>query len=196
MKLYRPATVAVGVLFVLLGGLTRLLEPDSVYEDRTRVITKGAIGEDVKFFDSTVTVTRMQFAKSFAEDDDGSSQVDTEGTFVAVEYDAVRGTKDPGNNSVTLTADDGSVYEPVTEIIASGITFTEPGFARADTLVFEVNPSDVVGLTFTVHPTSFFNVLNQDLAIDLGVPDEEVAKRSIEQAEAQYVIRDSVIRVA
>lgn len=196
MKLYRPATVAVGVLFVLLGGLTRLLEPDSLYEDRTRVITKGAIGEDVKFFDSTVTVTRMQFAKSFAEDEDDSPQVDTEGTFVAIEYDAVRGTKDPGNNSVTLTADDGSVYEPVTEVIASGINFTEPGFARADTLVFEVNPSDVVGLTFNVHPTSFFNVLNQDLAIDLGVPDEEVAKRSVEQAQDQYVIPDSVIRVA
>ena len=30
MKLYRPATVLVGVLFVLLGGLTRLADPDQV----------------------------------------------------------------------------------------------------------------------------------------------------------------------
>jgi hypothetical protein len=196
MKLYRPVTVAIGVLFVLLGGLTRLLDPESVYEDRTRIITKGAIGEEVTYFDSTVTVTRMRFAKSFAEEEDDSPQVDTDGTFVAVEYDAVRGTKDPGNNSVTLTADDGSVYEPVSEIIESGINFTEPGFARSGALVFEVNPGDAVGLTFNVHPTAFFNTLNQDLAIDLGVPDEEVAKRSIEQAEDQYVIPRSVIRVA
>ncbi|ONI67800.1 hypothetical protein BWI15_32470 [Kribbella sp. ALI-6-A] len=196
MKLYRPVTVAVGVLFVLLGGLTRLLQPDSVYEDPTRIITRGAIGEDVRYFDSTVTVTRMRFAKSFAENKDDSPRVDTEGVFVAVEYDAVRGTKNPGNNDVTLTADDGSVYKPVTEIIEASITFAEPGFARSGALVFEVNPSDVVGLTLDVHTTSFFNVLNQDLAIDLGVPDEEIAQRSIEQAEDQYVIPDSVTRVA
>jgi hypothetical protein len=197
MKLYRPVTIAVGVLFVLLGGLTRLLDPSSVYEDRTRIITKGAIGEDVKLFDSTVTVTRMRFAKSFAEGDDGSPRVNTEGVFVAVEYDAVRGTKDPGTNSATLTADDGSVYAPVSEIIESGINFTEPGFARSGALVFEVNPSDVVGLTFELSPYGqLFNTLNRELAIDLGVPDEEIAERSIEQAEDQYVIPDSVIRVA
>ncbi|GAA1539814.1 hypothetical protein [Kribbella lupini] len=197
MKLYRPITIAVGVLFVLLGGLTRLLDPSSVYEDRTRIITKGAIGEDVKLFDSTVTVTRMRFAKSFAEDKDDSPRVDTEGVFVAVEYDAVRGTKDPGTNSATLTADDGSVYAPVSEIIESGINFTEPGFARSGALVFEVNPSDVVGLTFELAPYGeLFNTLNQELAIDLGVPDEEIAERSIEQAEDQYVIPDSVVRVA
>jgi hypothetical protein len=197
MKLYRPVTIAVGVLFVLLGGLTRLLDPSSVYEDQTRIITKGAIGEDVKLFDSTVTVTRMRFAKSFAEGDDGSPRVNTEGVFVAVEYDAVRGTKDPGTNSATLTADDGSVYAPVSEIIESGINFTEPGFARSGALVFEVNPSDVVGLTFELSPYGqLFNTLNRELAIDLGVPDEEIAERSIEQAEDQYVIPDSVIRVA
>ena len=196
MKLYRPVTVAVGVLFVLIGGLARLLEPESVYEDPTRVITKGAIGEDVRFFDSTVTVTRLQFAKSFAEDRSDTPQVDTEGSFVAVEYDAVRGTTDPGTNDATLTADGGTVYKPVGEIIETGIRFSEPGCARSAALVFEVNPGDVVGLTLRVHPTSFFNVLNQDLAIDLGVPDEEVAKRSLEQAEDQYVIPDSVTRVA
>ncbi|MGC4936838.1 hypothetical protein [Kribbella sp. DT2] len=198
MKLYRPATVAVGVLFVLLGGLTRLLDPSEVFEDRTRIITHGAIGEDVKYYDSTVTITRLQFAKSFAEDEDDSAQVDTEGVFVAVEYDAVRGTEDAGINSITLAADGGSVYAPVTEIIANGIDFAEPGFARSGALVFEVNPSDVVGLTLKLRTsgTLLFNSLNQDLAIDLGVPDDEVAQRSIEQAQDQYVIPDSVIRVA
>jgi hypothetical protein len=197
MKLYRPVTVAVGVLFVLLGGLTRLLGPDSLYEDRTRIITHGAIGEDVRYFDSTVTVTRMRFAKSFAEDKSDSPRIDTEGVFVAVEYDAVRGTKDPGTNTVTLKADGGTVYAPVSEIIETGIDFTEPGFARSGALVFEVNPGDVVGLTLKVRTNgSFFNTLNQDLAIDLGVPDEEIAERSIEQAVDQYVIPDSVTRVA
>lgn len=196
MKLYRPATVLVGILFVLIGGLARLLEPDSVYEDSTRIITHGAIGEDVKYFDSTVTVTRMRFAKTFADNGTDDPQVTTEGVFVAVEYDAVRGTKDPGTNNATLTADDGSVYEPVAEVIEQGISFTEPGFAKSGALVFEVNPSDVVGLTLAVHTFGTFTVLTEDLAIDLGVPDEEVAERSIEQAMDQYVIPDSVTRVA
>ncbi len=196
MKLYRPATVLVGVLFVLLGGVARLLEPGSVYEDSTRIITHGAIGEDVKYFDSTVTVTRMRFAKSFAENDDDSPRVNTEGVFVAVEYDAVRGSVDPGTNNAMLEASDGSVYEPVTEVIEQGIGFTEPGFARSGALVFEVNPGDVVGLTLAVHTFGTFTVLTEDLAIDLGVPDEEVAERSIEQAADMYVIPDSVTRVA
>ncbi|MEV6284574.1 hypothetical protein [Kribbella sp. NPDC051770] len=196
MKLYRPATVLVGVAFVLLGGVARLLEPSTVYEDSTRIINQGAIGEDVKYFDSTVTVTRMRFAKTFAEDSGESKQVRTEGIFVAVEYDAVRGKTDPGTNNAMLAADDGTVYRPVTEVIEQGISFTEPGFARSGALVFEVNPSDVVGLTLQVHTFGAFTVLTEDLAIDLGVPDEEIAERSIEQAEPQYVIPDSVTRVA
>ena len=35
MKLYRPATVLVGVLFVLLGGLTRLADAGPGYDDET-----------------------------------------------------------------------------------------------------------------------------------------------------------------
>ena len=45
MKLYRTSTVLVGVLFVLLGGLTRLATPEKVYDSENREIVHGTIGE-------------------------------------------------------------------------------------------------------------------------------------------------------
>ena len=72
VKLYRPATVLVGMLFVLLGGLTRLAEPDQVYDDETnRVVVKGTIGEALDYSGSTVTVHRMKFARAYLTGDRG-----------------------------------------------------------------------------------------------------------------------------
>ena len=69
MKLYRPATVLVGVLFVLLGGLTRLATPEQVFEEQNLEVVHGTIGEPLKYGgDSTVTVTRMKFAKAVLEE--------------------------------------------------------------------------------------------------------------------------------
>ncbi|TDO54894.1 hypothetical protein EV643_101685 [Kribbella sp. VKM Ac-2527] len=196
MKLYRPATVVIGVIFVLLGGLTRLGEPEQVFDKQDRVVTSGTIGEELEYGDSKLTITRMRFVKSFQADESDDKMVQTKGIFVAIEYDAVRGGKDPGTNSVMLRADGGSVYEPVTEVIGDSVSFPEPGFAQTGAFVFEVNPADVTGLTFYLKRTQFFNSLAQDLSIDLAVPSEEIAQRSIDGAADEYVMPDETTRVA
>ncbi|ADB29139.1 hypothetical protein Kfla_0008 [Kribbella flavida DSM 17836] len=195
MRLYRPATVIVGVLFVLLGGVVRLADPDQVFDDSTRVVTEGTVGTDLKYGDSTFTITRVKFARSFVTGTDDKA-VTTEGVFVAVEYDAVRGPGKPARTETTLTADGGSVYAPVSQIIASAIDFPEPGFARTGTFVYEVNPSDLAGLTFRAKPTQLFNSLAQELAVDLGVPSEQIAERSVDNAADQYNVQKDSIRVA
>jgi hypothetical protein len=196
VKLYRPATVLVGVLFVLLGGLTRLAAPDQVYESEVRAITKGTIGEKLDYDGNQVTVTRMKFAKSYLARASADKAVETNGIYVAVEYDSVRGTKDAPPNDATLVADGGTVYRPIAESATKGIDFAEPGFAETGALVFEANPSDLSGLTLKITTTRFFTVLAQDLAVDLGVPDETIAQQLIDNAAAEYAIPENVTRVA
>jgi hypothetical protein len=196
VKLYRPATVLVGVLFVLLGGLTRLVDTDQIYEDSTRVTAHGTIGQKVQYGDSAVTVTRMRFAKTFLADEDDEKPIQTDGIFVAIEYDAYRGTDDPGSNAITLTADDGSTYETVAENTTSGITFPQPGFTESGALLFEVNTADLKGLTLKLRTVQFFTgVPARDIAIDLAVPSEDVAKQLVDKAADQYVLPDRSTRV-
>jgi hypothetical protein len=197
VKLYRPATVIVGIVFVLLGGLTRLIDTDQVYDDSSRVTVHGTIGEKVQFGDSTFTVTRMRFAKKFLEHEGDDDIIETDGIFVAIEYDAARGRVDPGSNDATLTADGGSVYTPVSQAVSDGVTFPEPGFADSGAWVFEVNPSDLKGLTLKIHTVQFFTgVPARDMAIDLAVPSDDIAKQLVEKAADQYVVPDKVTRVA
>ena len=68
--------------------------------------------------------------------------------YVALEWDTVRGIKKPDNIGATLIADGGTVYEPIGRLSDSGIDFPERGFrARPAAVVFEVNPTDLKGLT-------------------------------------------------
>jgi hypothetical protein len=198
VKLYRPATVLVGIFFVLLGGVTRLGEPDHVYDKPTKEVVHGTVGQELKYGDSTVTVLRVKFAKTFFAnaDDSGEKAVTTEGVFVAVEYDASRGPADPGSNEVSLTAGGGTEYHPVTEGISTGIMFPANGFAQSGSFVFEVNPGDLVGLTFHVTTTQFWTVLAQDLAFDLAIPSEQIAQRQVDGASKEYLMPKSVTRVA
>jgi hypothetical protein len=196
VKLYRPSTVLVGVLFVLLGGLTRLADPDQVYDDTTRQVVSGTIGQELKLGGSTVTVTRMKFAKSYLANESDAKAIETNGVFVAVEYDSVRGTDKPGTNWATLTADGGTVYKPAGGIIADGVEFAEPGFAQTGALVFEVNPADLKGLTLKIAPVQFFTVLAQDVAVDLGVPDDKIAAQLVDRATSEYLLPRPVTRVA
>ena len=197
MKLYRPATVLVGILFVLLGCLTRLIDTDQVYDDPSRVTVHGTIGEKLEYGDSNVTVTRLRFAKTFLEHEDDDKPVSTDGIFVAVEFDAARGTKDPGSNDATLTADGGTVYAPVAQSTSDDVRFPEPGFAETGSFVFEVNPSDLKGLTLKIHTVQFFTgVPAQDIAVDLAIPSDDIAKQLTEKAADQYVLPESVTRVA
>ncbi|GAB2681353.1 hypothetical protein [Kribbella swartbergensis] len=200
MKLYRPATVLVGVLFVLLGGLTRLATPEQVFEEQNLEVVHGTIGEPLKYAggDSTLAVTRMKFAKAIVEESgsDDDKPIETNGVFVALEWDTVRGVKKPNNLSARLLADGGTVYEPIGGLNDSGIDFPEPGFAKTGAVVFEVNPTDLKGLKLQVRPSMFYNVLNSYIEVDLGVPSEEVAQQLVDGAEAQYVLQKPVVRVA
>jgi hypothetical protein len=197
VKLYRPATVLVGVLFVLLGGITRLVDVDQVFDDPARVTVHGTIGEKIKFGDASLTVTRMRFFKDYLAEEDDDKPVTTDGIFVAIEYAAARGTEDPGVNSITLTTDGGTIYQSVAQNSSSGIYFPQPGFVESGALVFELNTSDVKGLTLKLHTTQFFTgVPVRDLAVDLAVPSDEIAKQLEAGAADQYVQPERLTRIA
>jgi hypothetical protein len=74
--------------------------------------------------------------------------------------------------------------------------FPANGFAQSGSFVFEVNPGDLVGLTFHVTTSQFWTVLAQDLAFDLAIPSEEIAQRLVDGASKEYLMPTSVIRVA
>lgn len=198
MKLYRPATVAVGVLFVLLGGLTRLAAPDQVFDEQNLQVVHGTIGEDLEYGGSTVTITRMKFAKTVVEEDgsDDDKPLETNGVYVALEWDTVRGIAKPQNAGATLVADGGTVYEPIGGLNDSGIDFPNAGFAKTGAVVFELNPTDLKGLKLQLRPSMLYNVLNAYVEVDLGIPSEEVAQQLVDGAEAQYVLQEPVVRVA
>lgn len=196
MKLYRPATVAVGVLFVLVGGLTRLAAPDQVYDEDNRTITHGTVGQTLQFGGSDVTITRSTFVKTYRSRESDDTPAETNGIFVAIEYDTVRRTPEPPSNNATLIADGGTVYSPVSDAYGDRIDFAEPGFGRTGALVFEVNPDDLAGLTLKVATFQFFTVLAQNLEIDLGIPDESIAQQEIDKAGAEYLVPEETTRVA
>jgi hypothetical protein len=196
MKLYRPATILVGIMFVLLGGLTRLGEPDHVYEEANRDIVRGTIGQPLPYNGSTVTVDRVKFAHAYLSGDSDEKAVETTGIYVAVEYDTVRGTQEPLSPSPQLLTDEGTVYAPIGDTNGDHLDFAEPGFGVNGVLVFEVNPADVKGLTLKIRSTPLYTVLTRDVAVDLGVPDETVAQRMIDAAAPEYLIPRAVKRVA
>lgn len=196
MKLYRPATVLVGILFVLLGGLTRLAEPDQVYDESNRVVTKGTIGETLPYYGSTVTVHRMKFARAYLTGSGDDKAVPSSGIYVAIEYSTERGTEKNPNPSPDLITDAGTVYQPIGETWGGNIDFDAPGFGVDGAIVFEVNPADVKGLTLRVRTTLFYNVLMKDLAFDLGVPDDKAAKQLIDTATPEFLIPHGTKRVA
>ncbi|GAA1567775.1 hypothetical protein GCM10009804_25400 [Kribbella hippodromi] len=200
MKLYRPATILVGVVFVLVGGLTRLATPDQVYDEQNIKVVGGTIGQALDYAGSgsTMKVTRIKFARSVidstASDDD--KPLETNGIYLAIEWDAVRGAKKPDGITPTLIADGGSVYEPVQGVSSSGMDFPDAGFAKSGTLVFEVNPADMKGLTLKLRSLMIFNVYNSNIQVDLGIPTEAIAQKMVDTAAPEYVVEKSVTRVA
>lgn len=198
MKIYRPATVLVGALFVLLGGLTRIATPHEVYDGNANLVdAHGTIGTKVKYYDSTVEITRMKLAKSIlkADADDDDKPIETNGVYVALEWDTVRGTRKPDGLTETLVADGGTVYTAVGGDLAGSIDFGAPGFGKTGALVFEVNPADVKGLELRLVPMMIYNVLWPIVTVDLGIPSEDIAQQLVDGAEAQYAVQGNVDRV-
>lgn len=201
MKLYRPATILVGLLFVLLGGVIRLASSDNIYHDTPNLaIASGQIGQSLEYAGSgsTFKVVRVKFARKIlsAKASSDDKPTDTNGIYVAVEWDAVRGVKKPDGFTPTLTTDGGSVYEAVSDPSDSGIDFPDAGFARTGAIVFEANPADLKGLTLRLKPTMLFNVYNSEIRVDLGIPTEAIAQQMVDTADDQYVVNDAVTRVA
>ncbi|MFC6157996.1 hypothetical protein [Kribbella jiaozuonensis] len=200
MKLYRPATILVGVVFVLLGGVTRLAAPDQVYDEQNIKVIHGTIGQALDYTGSgsTMKVTRIKFARSVIDssESDDKKALETNGIYLAIEWDAVRGAKKPDNINATLLADGGSVYEPVEGLSNSGIDFPDAGFAKTGTVVFELNPADITNLTLRLKPTMIFNYYNSDIEVDLGVPTDAIAQQMVDTAAPQYIVGTAVTRVA
>jgi hypothetical protein len=200
VKLYRPATILVGVLFVLLGGVTRLAAPDQVYDEQNIKVIHGTIGQALDYAGSgsTMKVTRIKFARSVIDssESDDKKALETNGIYLAIEWDAVRGAKKPDNINATLLADGGSVYEPVEGLSNSGIDFPDAGFAKTGTVVFELNPADITNLTLRLKPTMIFNYYNSDIEVDLGVPTDAIAQQMVDTAAPQYIVGNAVARVA
>ncbi|WP_432884777.1 hypothetical protein ACQPYH_00040 [Kribbella sp. CA-245084] len=199
MKLYRPATILVGVLFVLLGGVTRLAAPDQVYDEQNIKVVRGTIGQALDYTGSgsTMKITRIKFARAVIDSSDTDKKpLETNGIYVAIEWDAVRGAKKPDNINATLMADGGSVYEPVEGLSNSGIDFPDAGFAKTGTVVFELNPADITNLTLRLKPTMIFNYYNSDIEVDLGIPTDAIAQQMIDTAAPQYIVGNTVTRVA
>jgi hypothetical protein len=201
VKLYRPATILVGVVFVLLGGIARLADPDEVYApDPNLKVVSGTLGSPLEFAGSgsTFEATRVAFARKIIDADatDDDKPIESNGVFVAIEWDTVRGPKDPGGFDPTLITDGDSIYTEVSDPTGSGIDFPDPGFASTGVIVFEVNPADLKGLTLRLRPTMLWNVYNAEVRVDLGIPTEEIAQKMVEDADDQYVVDDAVTRVA
>jgi len=199
VKLYRPGTILVGVLFVLLGGVTRLAAPDQVYDEQNIKVVRGTIGQALDYTGSgsTMKITRIKFTRAVIDSTDSDKKpLETNGIYLAIEWDAVRGAKKPDNINATLLADGGSVYEPVEGLSNSGIDFPDAGFAKTGTVVFELNPADMTGLTLKLHPTMVFNYYNSDIEVDLGIPTDAIAQQMVDTAAPQYIVEKSVTRVA
>lgn len=200
MKLYRPATILVGILFVLLGGLTRLATPEHVYDQQNIKVEHGTIGEALDYTGSgsTVKVTRIKFARAVLDSSasEGQKPIDTNGIYVAIEWDTVRGDRKPDGIEATLLADGGSVYQPVEGLNNSNLDFPNAGYARIGTIVFEVNPTDMKNLTLRLHSMMLFNTYNSEIQVNLGIPTEAIAQQMIDTAAPQYVVENAITRVA
>lgn len=199
MKLYRPVTILVGVVLVIVAGLVRLGEPDQVYEQSNRYTKHGKVGKPLTGIDFTLTVNRVRFARAVDPDPDSDAEeedrpVKTNGIYVTVEYE-VEGRHRAGSaGDPTLKADGGSVYEPSSLVISNNLNIPEPGFIETSTLVFEANPEDLAGLTLWVKPVVFLTVTTEDYAIDLGIKNAATARELMDKAEAVFPITDGTKR--
>jgi hypothetical protein len=197
MKLYRPVTVVVGVLFVVAGGLLRLIDPVGLYDEPTRETERAVIGQRIAVGESAVEVERIRFARTvLASEEAGEEPRPTDGVFLAVELDAIRGAGARPSLEATLRSAEGTVYRPLEQLITTAVDFPDPGFVRSSAFVFEVNPTDLAGLSLMLRPSSLYTVLVTDYAVDLGLPDDKTAAEQVSRSAQTYLLTKPVTRVA
>jgi hypothetical protein len=204
MRLYRPLTVVVGIVLVILGGLVRLAEPDQVMDDVTRYATRGTVGEPLVDQDFTLTVTWVKLAESVDpkpdDDDDTANEADrpiaTDGIFVTVEYQIEGRHKKGSAGGATLKTDEGTEYKPINKIIRTQMNIPPPGFVESSSLVFEANPDDLAGLTLWMKELRAIDSLTEDYAVDLAIPDQRVADEMVDSAERSYPLSEPTMRAA
>ena len=188
MKIYRPITVAVGVVLVLLAGLVRLGDPERALEDQTRTVKQARIGEQLTGDDFTLEVHRLRFAREYAYENKLSDDrpVTTDGVFAILEY-SVTGRSQKGSiGTTTLRSNSGVTYEPHDLNPRTSLYIPEPGFTETYYMIFEVNPDDIAGLTLRLERIQMFTVLATDYHVDLGIPDTEAGHELADQAAELY----------
>jgi hypothetical protein len=204
VKIYRPSTILVGVLLVITAGLVRLALPEQVMEDKTRYAVRGTVGQPVHGKDFTLTVTRVKLARTIdpepddvdSEADDEDKPMETNGTFVTVEYDIVGRRQKGGAGSATLKTDEDTEYVPIPSIIRSSVGVPAPGFVESSFLVFEANPDDLAGLTMWLKELRGITTTAEDYAVDLGIPNQAVADEMVRNAEQTYPLKEPTTRAA
>jgi hypothetical protein len=201
VKIYRPSTVIIGIVFVLLGGLIRLADPSEVLEDQTRQVKTGTIGASISGDDFTLTVTRVKLAKSVLkhESDDLKDALTTDGVFVAVEFDVAGRGRPETIGNLSLVTSDGATYAPMDSPGVSTVARPAAGFTESQVSIFEANEADLAGLTLRVAPTMVISYYAIDYSIDLGIPSDTVAAHLLQEASAAtqqvYVMPKSELRV-
>jgi hypothetical protein len=191
MKIYRPITVTIGVVLVLLAGLVRLGDPERALEDHTRTVKSAAIGEQLAGDDFTLEVHRVRFAREYGYENLTSDErpATTDGVFAVLEY-SITGRHAKGSiGSATLRSASGVTYEPHDLNPRTSLYIPEPGFTETYYMVFEVNPDDLAGLTLRLERSQLFTVLATDYHVDLGIRDaaagHELADKAAELYEGQ-----------
>jgi len=196
VKLYRPVTVLVGVLFMLLGGLVRLGLPEEVMDEPHRKPIRAAIGEPIVQDGFTFDVTRVRAVQAIVENPDSTTEqpLRTNGIFVTVEYEVAGRLEAGAVGEPKLRSDSGVTYLPAKTVIGL-VNIPPPGFTETDAVVFEVNPDEMAGLTMHVNQLAFFTVTSNEYVIDLGIPNDAAARDMVARAAKEYLLPKSVRRV-
>jgi hypothetical protein len=198
VKLYRPVTILVGVVLVLLSGIARLGEPKQVMDDVTWITKHGSMNQPLKGTDFALTVVQARAYKKYdprPDDDDAEAKPDdkprkSDGVFIAVNFE-VEGSQSEGSaGDATLRSDSGTVYVPLNKLIHTLVDIPAPGFVENQDLLFEVNPADLAGLTFNVRQGRVITTTAEQYEIDLGLPDQATADEFVARAGKMYVSKD------
>lgn len=197
MKVYRPITVTVGVVLVLLAGIVRLGDPERALEDSTWTVKSAKLGEQLSDEDFTLEVHRLRFAQEYAYENNSSDErpTGTDGVFAVIEY-SITGRHQKGTlGTATLHSSSGTVYESLDVNPRTSIYIPEPGFTETYYLVFEVNPDDLAGLRLRMRPLRMFTVLGTIYEVDLSLTDAAAGRELADKAAERYEGQDPKVFV-